>query len=111
MAQHAQAPLTSRYFGLAQLIRTQREQLKLGVRDTAQQANISAAMLSRIETYGASAKTSTLISLAKVLQLDSDLLLLLGCKLPPDIEELIFSGTIQPRLQLLKQLRQDLKQL
>ena len=101
-----------RYPQLAQIIRTHREQLNLSVRDAAKQAAISAAMLSRIETDGVSAGSSTLIHLAEVIQLDPDLLLLLGRKLPPDIEQLLFSDNDpQPRLKLLKQLRQKLSQL
>jgi transcriptional regulator with XRE-family HTH domain len=96
---------------LAKTIRAQRERLKLSIRDVAKQAEISAAMLSRVETDGVSAGAGTLARLAEVIGLDSDLLLLLGKKLPPDIEWLLFSGDPNPRLKLLKSLRQKLKKL
>jgi transcriptional regulator with XRE-family HTH domain len=101
----------SRYPQLAQLIRATREQLQLSIRDVAKLAEISAAMLSRIETDGVSAGANTLIKLAQVMHLDADLLLLFGYKLPPDIEQMLFSGDPQPRLKLLKQLRQKLSKL
>jgi transcriptional regulator with XRE-family HTH domain len=101
-------PYTER---LAELIRTARTDVKLTVRMVAAQVGISAAMLSRIELAGESARVATLIKLAEVLHLDPDLLLLLGFKLPPDVEQLLFSGDPQPRLKLVKQLRQQLTKL
>jgi transcriptional regulator with XRE-family HTH domain len=101
----------SRYPQLAQLIRATREKLQLSIRDVAKLAEISAAMLSRIETDGVSAGANTLVKLAEVMHLDADLLLLFGYKLPPDIEQMLFSGDPKPRLALLKQLRQKLSKL
>lgn len=96
---------------LAQVVRSHREALGLSVREVAKRADISATMLSRIENSGVSAGAQTLLSLASVVDVDPDLLLILACKLPPDIEELLFSGDLQPRLTILKNLRESLKQL
>lgn len=96
---------------LAQTIRDHREKQQLSIRDVARRAQISAAMLSRVETDGVSAGAGTLIRIAGVLGMDSDLLLLLGKKLPPDIEKWLFRGDPAPRLKLLKDLRVSLKGL